>query len=724
MGRSKQSLNNSAVKSPKPGTTPESKIKSPMNGKTTPMRPGSKRPVPVGSEESESDVETVMPDDRIASLKASNKKLKLVDDRSLDPEEDDVESDEEEDDEDVDVDEDDDEEDDSDDDDDDEEEDDDEDDDDEEEDDEDDEDSEEGEEDDETTQIAVGAKSAGSKNAPQKLTPQQKGGKLTPSVPAAPPKKAATETKVESGLSGSVIIVNGPDNLDSLREFLSKITTVTDIRKMEPAPVLATVANLNILKSRLQSEKLTFQGKPLEIIPVNQSGDARITDSLYISGIPKSTTIDQLRDHLPENCHPVDFKLITRNPHFNNAVLAFPSVEAAIKACEVLRSLKLGDRSMRVSFTDHVAQKSFDLSPTIVIPYFTAHPDRLRQLFPTCIDVTHDRERKKAFVKFPSLEVRRAAISEPKFLNGKKLSLGLLGGPELKTALILRVPATVPDSEIESLFAGVVSLSRSARSPKDLCPAVTVEFKTAADCSKAISSHVTLKGQRLVMFPKAVFVDDASQKKVENVNSARKSEPPAKKTKAAEETSEEDKLKLKVNKALKAKETSDADEEEVEEDEDDDDEGDEEDSEEEEEDEEEDEEDDDDDDDDDEDEDEEDDDDDDDDESEEDTHMASPNDQKNKKPQNTPHKKPFGEVQKMNNRPGGGANFRGSHKFGGNLKNNSQRGRGDQSFRGHGGQSPRGRGGQSFRGHGGQSPRGRGGNRGGWPKQGSHNKNK
>nr|CAH8876234.1 unnamed protein product [Trichobilharzia regenti] len=229
MGRSKQSLNNSAVKSPKPGTTPEFKIKSPMNGKTTPMRPGSKRPVPVGSEESESDVETVMSDDRIASLKASNKKLKLADDRSLDPEEDDVESDEEEDDEDVDVDEDDDEEDDSDDEDDDEEDEDDdeeEDDDDEEEgdDDEDDEDSDEDQEDDDTTRIVVGAKSAGPKSAPQKLAPQQKNGKSTPSVPAAPPKMEATETKAESGMSGSVIIVNGPDNLDGLREFLSKIT--------------------------------------------------------------------------------------------------------------------------------------------------------------------------------------------------------------------------------------------------------------------------------------------------------------------------------------------------------------------------------------------------------------------------------------------------------------------------------------------------------------------
>ncbi|VDP94816.1 unnamed protein product, partial [Trichobilharzia regenti] len=193
--------------------------------------------------------------------------------------------------------------------------------------------------------------------------------------------------------------------------------------------------------------------------------------------------------------------------------------------------------------------KSYDLYPTIVVPNFTANPDRLRQLFPTSIDVRLDRERRKAYVKFPSLEVRQAAISEPKFFDGKKLSIGLVGGPELKTAVILRVPASVQDSELESLFPGVVSLSRQPRSPKDNSP--------------------------------------------------------------------------------------------------------------------------------------------------------------------------------MNNRPGGGANFRGSPKFGGNPKHNSQRGRGGQSFRGRGGQSFRGHGGgQSPRGRGGQSFRGRGGNRGGWSKRGSHNKEK
>nr|CAH8876232.1 unnamed protein product [Trichobilharzia regenti] len=446
-----------------------------------------------------------------------------------------------------------------------------------------------------------------------------------------------------------------------------------------------------------------------------------MTENLFITGIPKSTTIDQLKGYLPDNCQPIDFRLLDRNPRYNSMVMAFSSIEAATKVCELLRSWKLGGRYMRVSFTDCIAQKSYDLYPAIVVPNFTANPDRLRQLFPTSIDVQLDRERRKAYVKFPSLEVRQAAISEPKFFDGKKLSIGLVGGPELKTAVILRVPASVQDSELESLFPGVVSLSRQPRSPKDNSPAIIAEFKTAADFSKALSSPVILKGQKLLIFPKAIFVDDVPQKKIESIKSTRQDGPPAKKNKAAEETGDEDKLKLKVNKILKAKEIDDAGDEEVEEDDDDedDDEGDEEDSEEEEEEEEED------DDDDDEDEDEEDDDDDDDDESEEDARMTSSNDQKNKKPQNMSYKKPFGDVQRMNNRPGGGANFRGSPKFGGNPKHNSQRGRGGQSFRGRGGQSFRGHGGgQSPRGRGGQSFRGRGGNRGGWSKRGSHNKEK
>ncbi|CAH8652637.1 unnamed protein product [Heterobilharzia americana] len=489
MGRSKQSLNNSAAKSPQPGVTPEPKNKRLTNGKTTPLKPGSKRPVPVGSDDSGSDIET----GHVTDLKMSHKKLKLGDTK-LEPEKHEIESEEDEDDEVEDDDEDDDDEDDDDEDD---------------EDDTGDDDDEEDEDDDES----------------------------------------------EEGKT--------PKNL----------------------------------------------------------------------------------------------------------------------------------------------QAGFSPGPKVMVLGFQGNPGHLRKEFPTCIDVQYDKNKKKAILKFPSLEVRQAAVSEPKFINGRKLKLSLLGGPELKTAMILGVSTDVKESEIKGLFDGVVSVTRdSTSSGNHQQPSITVEFKTATDCEKAISSNATLNGKRITIFLKGIFVDEVSGKKPETIAGLKQDEPPAKRAKAAAVVPGSGKLKVEVlGEVPKVEEISSVEDDDEEEDDDedeseesddsDDDDVSESDSEEENEEE-----------------------DDVDEEGSEDVPMASPKARQSKQLHNTQGKKPFEENQKMNNRPGGRGNFRGQQKFGGDFKHNSQRGHGGQPFRGRGGQSPRGRGGQSFR--------GRGGNRGGWFKRGDHNKSR
>ncbi|KAH9591341.1 transcriptional regulator, variant 3 [Schistosoma haematobium] len=78
MGRSKQLLNNSTIKSPKPSATPESKNKHLVNGKGTPLRGGSKRPVPVGSDDSDVEVETGAFGGDAGELRMSHKVNKLI----------------------------------------------------------------------------------------------------------------------------------------------------------------------------------------------------------------------------------------------------------------------------------------------------------------------------------------------------------------------------------------------------------------------------------------------------------------------------------------------------------------------------------------------------------------------------------------------------------------------------------------------------------------------
>ncbi|CAH8626146.1 unnamed protein product [Heterobilharzia americana] len=570
MGRSKQSLNNSAAKSPQPGVAPEPKNKRLTNGKTTPLKPGSKRPVPVGSDDSGSDIET----GHVTDLKMSHKKLKLGDTK-LEPEKHEIESEEDEDDEVEDDDEDDDDEDDDDEDD---------------EDDTGDDDDEEDEDDDESEEgktpknlqagkvfNAVGLKNT---NKPES---QSKGDKMcVANMPSSSPNKVVAESKTRvdahnNSMAGSVLIMNGPDDLDSLKEFISKISPVTNIQRVEPAPILVTVANLNSVKNRIKSGKVILQGKQLEVILMDrpetakESMEKKKSACLFVGGIPKSTTVEQLVSNLPNDCKPVSVKLLDRNPNINNAIVSFSSPDVAEKAFQVLSSLTLEGHTLRVSFTTD-QQTRFSPGPKVMVLGFQGNPGHLRKEFPTCIDVQYDKNKKKAILKFPSLEVRQAAVSEPKFINGRKLKLSLLGGPELKTAMILGVSTDVKESEIKGLFDGVVSVTRdSTSSGNHQQPSITVEFKTATDCEKAISSNATLNGKRITIFLKGIFVDEVSGKKPETIAGLKQDEPPAKRAKAAAVVPGSGKLKVEVlGEVPKVEEISSVEDDDEEEDDDED----------------------------------------------------------------------------------------------------------------------------------------------------------
>ncbi|CAH8652623.1 unnamed protein product [Heterobilharzia americana] len=217
-------------------------------------------------------------------------------------------------------------------------------------------------------------------------------------------------------------------------------------------------------------------------------------------------------------------------------------------------------------------QAGFSPGPKVMVLGFQGNPGHLRKEFPTCIDVQYDKNKKKAILKFPSLEVRQAAVSEPKFINGRKLKLSLLGGPELKTAMILGVSTDVKESEIKGLFDGVVSVTRdSTSSGNHQQPSITVEFKTATDCEKAISSNATLNGKRITIFLKGIFVDEVSGKKPETIAGLKQDEPPAKRAKAAAVVPGSGKLKVEVlGEVPKVEEISSVEDDDEEEDDDED----------------------------------------------------------------------------------------------------------------------------------------------------------
>ncbi|CAH8672587.1 unnamed protein product [Schistosoma rodhaini] len=692
MGRSKQLLNNSTITPSKPSATPESKNKHPVNGKVTPVRGGSKRPVPVGSDESDVDVELGVLGGDAGESRMSHKKLKLATEKEMElkkkglgsedeeEENDDEENDDEEEEDDIDDEEnrDDDESEEEDDDDDSDE-------------DEYEESSEEEEESHDDSNLSADKGKVinnlvGSK-AVQKPGSSLKSEKLTEKKTSSTPSKAAEVSEPQSSTSGKVLILHGPDNLNNLKEFLSKISPVTSINRIEPAPVMATIANISVFKSRLKSGKLMFQGKELEVIPVDRVDDAnkemQPTKTLFVGGIPKTLTIEQLKSHLPNNCQPVSLKLLTKHPRFNSAFMSFSSIDAAKQAHQIYSSLTVESQLLRTNFAkDQQPRAGPDGSAKVSISNWDGHPNQLRKLFPTCVDVQCNQKKRKAFLTFPSLEVRKAAVAQPKFHAGKKLRLALSGGPGLKTAIVWGFPADAKESDIKGLFGGVVSVSRDTNTGNPN-PSMTVEFETAADCSNAISSNATLKGHRVTIFPKDVHVDD-------NANDQQKqSEPHAKKAKPVELGSSKAKAGQKVSKAEEVNnaddsedENGDEEDEDTSEDCDDSDEDDESEDESEEEDVSE-------------------------DESDEDVDMISPKGKEKKQLPDSRDKK-TGGFSKTDNRSRDQSNFKAQHKFS-DHKNNSFRGRGGRS-RGRGGQSPHGRGGQSFR--------GRGSNRGGWPKRG------
>ncbi|KAH9591339.1 transcriptional regulator [Schistosoma haematobium] len=513
--------------------------------------------------------------------------------------------------------------------------------------------------------------------------------KLTENKVSSIPSKVTEGSEPQSSTSGKVLILHGPDNLNSLKEFLSKISPVTSISRMEPAPIMATIANISIFKSRLKSGKLMFHGKELDVIPVERVEDAnkgmQPTKTLFVGGIPKSMTIEQLKSQLPNNCQPVSLNLLNKNPKINSAFMSFSSIDVAKQAHQIFSSLTVEGQLFKANFAkDQQPRAGPDGSVRVAVSNWDGHPNQLRKLFPTCLDVQWIQKKRKAFLKFPSLEVRKAAVSQPKFHAGKQLKLALTGGPELKTAIVWGFPADTKESDIKGLFGGVVSVSRDTTTGNQSA-SMTVEFETAADCNNAISSNATLKGRRVTIFLKDVFVDDCAN------NQQKHSGPSEKKAKPVEVGVSKVKTAHKVSKAEEVNDADDIeDENDDEEDEGTSEDGDDSDEDDESEDESEEEED------------------GSEDESDEDVDMVSP---KGKEKKQFPglHDKKTGGFPKADNRSGDQSNFKAQHKFGGDFKRNSFRGRGGRS-RGRGGQSPHGRGGQSFR--------GRGGNRGGWSKRG------
>ncbi|KAK4474481.1 hypothetical protein MN116_001631 [Schistosoma mekongi] len=659
------------MKSPKVTATPDPKSKQLSNGKTTPVRPASKRPIPVGSDDSDAENESGVLCSK--ELKTSHKKMKLATAKEMEPKKTDLSSDddeEEEDDgdseenEDYDRDSEEDEDDDED----------------SEEDEDDSSEQEEGESDDESELSAQKSKATNSllgsivNQKTESLKGEKPAGDKTQSsakqqvLPDKGVCRSESHSDAQSGsAAGNVLILHAPDNLSSLREFLSKISPVTSINKIEPSPIMATVSNIGVLRSRLKSGKLVFQGKELQVIPIDNLGGVEKppTKALFVSGIPKSVTAEQFKNHL-SNCQPVSFRLLDKHPKANSAIMSFPTIDIAKQARQVLSSLTLEGRTLRVQFTTEQDRTSPDNCAKIAVLNCPASPKQLRKIFPTCVDVFWIQKKRKAILKFPSLEARKDAVSKPKFFSGQKLKLALVGGPELKTAVVWGFPADAKKSDIKGLFNGVVSVSRENSNFGNKQPPMVVEFENAADCLNAITSNATLEGRRLSVFLKEVYLDDLSDQPKQTGQLVNK-------TKVAE-TSDSSKAKIsKSEEVADSDDDSDEDDDDEDMDEEDDETGDDDESEDESED------------------------------GSEDAIMASSK-ADGKQSRNSQGQR--SALPKSSQHPENQNNFKAQNKAGGGFKSNSFRGRG------RGGQSPRGRGGQSSR--------GRSGDRGGWSKRGGH----
>uniref|UniRef100_A0A183B858 RRM domain-containing protein n=1 Tax=Echinostoma caproni TaxID=27848 RepID=A0A183B858_9TREM len=297
------------------------------------------------------------------------------------------------------------------------------------------------------------------------------------------PVVSVPETSSERSPPGSYLLIpHPPRDLTSVKQLLAtRNIMISDIKVLHQPVAIAIMDSEKGVDSALLNKPLSLDGNTVHLIQVSGSKEAMLalcdegaTKTLFVTGIPKSVSMDSLKAALPSDCRACSVTLLSQGPRnkFSNAAfLNFASPELASKAMNSLANERFEGRTLRVIYG------------------------------------------KDKPVRFPSLEARREALRGPKFIAGQKLTVTVAGGIDRNIAIAKNLPFDCTNQDVQALFPEATSVSIDLRKDGKSSGTATVIFPTAELCQKATSTTYTVKDRKVVLFFKRVDIaQDPSQK--------------------------------------------------------------------------------------------------------------------------------------------------------------------------------------------------------------------
>ncbi|KAA3677489.1 uncharacterized protein DEA37_0005956, partial [Paragonimus westermani] len=159
-----------------------------------------------------------------------------------------------------------------------------------------------------------------------------------------------------------LVIPNAPKDLSKVKKaLLERGHLVCDTKLLTGPFAILSVGSFVDAKKLLEADKpFSVEGTTMQFIRLDGSKDAiarlllgNTTKSVFVTGIPKSITMELLKSKLPASCVPTVTRLLStgpKNKFFNAAYLNFDSNESAADAFQVLSNLVLDNHTLRVTF--------------------------------------------------------------------------------------------------------------------------------------------------------------------------------------------------------------------------------------------------------------------------------------------------------------------------------------------------------------------------------------
>ncbi|KAF5402987.1 hypothetical protein PHET_03477 [Paragonimus heterotremus] len=163
-----------------------------------------------------------------------------------------------------------------------------------------------------------------------------------------------------------LVIPNAPKDMSKIKKaLLERGQVVCDTRLLTGPFAIVSVASFVDAKKLLEADKpFSVDGTTMQFVRLDGSKDAiarlllgNTTKSIFVTGIPKSITVELLKSKLPASCVPTGSRLLStgpKNKFFNAAYLNFDSNESAAEAFQVLSNVKLDNHALRVTFAKEV----------------------------------------------------------------------------------------------------------------------------------------------------------------------------------------------------------------------------------------------------------------------------------------------------------------------------------------------------------------------------------